>query len=72
MFKNWFKRPNIIKIEPQILELKPDDTLVLSYEYNLTDQQFEILRKQLTKSLGSKHKVILLEGGWKLRVLRWL
>ena len=70
MFKNWFKGVKVIKIEPQILNLKPDDILVLSYDYNLTDEQFEAVRKQFAPTFIGKHKIILLEGGGKLNILR--
>ena len=67
MFRKLFTK--VVTVEAQILELKPDDVLVLSYEYNLSDQQCETLRKQFDSILGN-HKAILIEGGGKLRVLR--
>ncbi len=70
MFKDWFKRTEVIKIESQILTLKPDDTLVLSYNYNLTDEQFLTLKKQFPEALIDKHKIILVEGGGKRSILR--
>jgi len=70
MCKNWFKKVEVIKIESQVLALQPDDILVLSYPYNLSDKQFETLKKQWDKFSTNKHKVILLEGGGKLSILR--
>ena len=70
MFKNWFKKVEVIKIEPQILSLKPDDTLVLSYEYNLSNDQYKTLKKQWETSPVGKHRALLLEGGGKLSILR--
>ena len=71
MFKYWFKQKEIIMIEPQILDLKPDDILVLSYDYYLTGQQFETLQKQFSSSPTiAQHKILLIEGGGELSILR--
>jgi len=70
MFKDWFKKVEVIKIESQILTIKPDDVLVLSYNYNLSNEQFDKLKKQFPQSLRDKHKIILLEGGGKLSILK--
>ncbi len=70
MFKNWFKKVEVIRIDAQVLNIKPDDILVLSYDYNLSDEQFGKLKKLWNNSPYSKNEVILLEGGGRLKVLR--
>ena len=71
MFKDWFKRVVVIKIEPQILTLAADDILVLSYDYCLTDEQIATIKSQVSsKSPLDKHRILLLEGGGKLSILR--
>ena len=70
MFKNWFKKAEVIKIDSQVLALKPDDILVLSYDYSLSEGQFETLKRQFNKCQIDKHQVLLLEGGGKLSILR--
>lgn len=71
MFKYWFKQKEVIRIEPQILTLKLDDILVLSYDYSLTEHQLETIKTQLeAKSPLNKHQILLLEGGGKLSILR--
>ena len=70
MFRKWFTKVEVVTVEAQILELKPDDVLVLSYEYNLSDQQYETLKKQFANYPVGKNKILLLEGGGKLSILR--
>ncbi len=70
MFKNWFKKVEVIKVESQILTLKPDDILILSYDYCLSGEQFDTLKKQLSSFPIGEHKVLLLEGGGKLSILK--
>ena len=69
-FRNWFSRVDIIHIESQILTLNPDEVLVLSYDYYLSDGQVETLKKQLYKFPSDKQRILLLEGGGKLSILR--
>ena len=69
MFRNWFNRESVIKIETQILTLKPDDILVLSYDYHLTDEQLETVKKQIQSAFPTHRKILLFEGGGRLNVI---
>lgn len=47
----------------QVLEMKPSDTLVLTYSGFLTKEQREQLRAKIEFDLGGPVRLLVLEGG---------